>query len=132
MFEALISLLEDVGFREVIRGLPDTLETDTVAYVLMGPRELIDRSGLVDRVVTFYVYTGYRVESREAEAELRVMDQIDALEEAWLVARKPDGVWRSSVIDMTIAANPEYRDFTEQEYRLYPLSFRMVERFNRP
>lgn len=132
MYEALVGLLEDAGFGEVIRGLPDTLDTRTVAYTLTGPRELVDRSGLVDRRVTFYVYSGYRVDSREAEAEAGVLAQMDAFEELWLQARKPEGSFRQSQLDMTIAANPEYRDFNDQEYRLYVFSIRMVEAIPTP
>lgn len=134
MFDAVVTLLVQAGFREVIRGLPDTMDTDTVAYVLTGPRSVeITRGGLGERAVTFYTYTGYRVDSKEENAERMLLSRMDTLEDLWLESRKDDqGPFRGSTLDSSIAANPEYRDFTHQEYRLYPLSFRMVQRFNFP
>lgn len=132
MFDELVSLLTDSGVQEVIQGLPDTMETETVAYVIMGPRSLEDvRAGLLYRTVTFYVYLGYRVDGREDDAERGLMDLMDAIEMGYLEARKT-GPFRNSSLSMTMASGPDYRDFTSQEYRFWPFSIDMIEQFNRP
>lgn len=132
--QALVSLLTtEAGIDEVITGLPDSLDTQTVAYLLAGPRRLTDsRSGIVDREVDFYVYLGYRVDGREKEAEENLADVVDAVEMAWLLARKQEGPFLHSTISETMAGGPDYRDFNAQEYRWWPLSITMRETFTRP
>jgi hypothetical protein len=120
---AVINMLTTVdGLQYVQEGIPELPETATAAWVTAGPRDLSDRTaGLVERALTFYIWTGYRVEGREDEAETELLDIIDGIEAAWMLARIADGILHGSTLDTSLAGAPEYRDYNE-EYRIYPIT----------
>lgn len=116
------------GVQEVSKGILEFPQTATSVFVTAGPREISDQfAGQRHRGMTFYIWTGYRVAGREDDAEDRLLDVGDAIEESWNTKRKTEDLFRESILDMTMAGAPEYRDYTE-EYRVYPISLTMVIR----
>lgn len=121
------------GIQEVYRGVPSGFEKKVVAFVAMGPRELVDKAtNLLARDMQFLIIFGVRVDEDEdtAEAEDVLADIEDALIEAWKNDRKLGGVVESSYPEDR-SGDPEYRIMLGEEFRVraYHMRTRQYDTF---
>lgn len=77
--------------------------------------------GAWQREQDFFVQFSYRVSGQEAAAEDAICDAVDLFTDDVLADPTLGGLVVNTVVDNSLASNPEYQTWTNQERRLYPV-----------
>lgn len=136
MFDAPAALNAALAFAAgatgftLVMGTPESLSTRAGGYVALGaaqPRD-VAAGGLIERPVDCHVVLGYRVAGAEAAAELSIAAAVDALTLAFYATDRGLGVGESAELDFGLVGSAEYDRIAGQEYRLYPIVVRVIQR----
>ncbi len=121
--EALIALLSGLaGLGAVKTGVPESVGKRLEAFVTMGGQTIgAKATGTTYRDARYYVSFVYRLDGDEAAAELALMDLVDAFIMAVDADRTLGGSCQGTAIDPSPADDPEYRNYSGQECRQYPI-----------
>lgn len=77
--------------------------------------------GVWRREQDFFVQFSYRTSGDEAAAEDAICDAVDLFTDDVLADPTLGGLVVNTVVDNSLASNPEYQTWTNQERRLYPV-----------
>lgn len=86
-----------------------------------GRPQRLATGGAWTRLQDFFVQFSYRISGDEAGAEDAICDAVDLFTDAVLGDPTLGGLVIGATVDNSLASNPEYQSWTNQERRLYPL-----------
>jgi hypothetical protein len=119
----------DVGVETVYLGVPSSIGAIAACYVAMAGQAYGDArvNKIVERELRVWVVFLYQVgEGVDPEpAELQQAAWVDLFVKAMYAQRNAASVLSNMALDMDIADSPDYSNFSEIEYRGYPIMVRV-------